>query len=412
MVPVRSGLFSSRSFLLFWLSMLVSRLASEMGMIAVVWFTLIETGSATTIGAVIGVLALARLLSSALLGPLLDRYPQRMLLILDHLLEAFLYGLIPLLFMSHSLNFGYLLLIMAGIGLLSPLTVVGNMALLPSLVLGNDLSTANAAEQVTFHLAWLFGPAVGGILVGFFGAPTTVGFVSLLLLFAGLFVLLMGHEQRVPTQLKSNASLWSSMVMGYHFLRVTPVLWLFAVVSSFFGFAYGPMEPALPVLVKSVLHGNATVLGLLWSSFAVGSMAGIGVWQKLRPRWRLHTSIVGMVFGWGVVALGVAMSRTTPIAMFFMFLGGFVYAPYSVLAATLRQQLVPEEKRGAVFGLFNSLSGVGFPTGLFLGGFLVPLLGPSNTIAVTGYLSFLLVALLLIAKKVGQTFESRPSKID
>lgn len=73
-----------------------------------------------------------------------------------------------------------------------------------------------------------------------------------------------------------------------------------------------------------------------------------------------------------------------------MFFGGIVYAPYNIVSPTLRQQLVPNEMRGRVFGVYGLIAGLGFPIGVYAGGLLAELVGVTQTILFSGVLTMIL----------------------
>ena len=98
---------------------------------------------------------------------------------------------------------------------------------------------------------------------------------------------------------------------AWRFLRNSPVLLLIGLVTLFFNLTYGPLEPALPVMVDRVYHAGAGTLGLIWSSFAVGSLVGTLLWSHFRPPWGLRWFLAGVILGWGLFS-GLAGLTTLP----------------------------------------------------------------------------------------------------
>lgn len=124
-------------------------------------------------------------------------------------------------------------------------------------------------------------------------------------------------------------------------------------------------------MVDRVYHAGASMLGLIWSSFAVGSLVGTLLWSHFRPTWGLRPVLAGVVIGWGLFS-GLAGSTTQPWqAMVTLFCGGLVYSPYNIVAVTWQQRLIPDHLRGSVFGMFQSVTSSGLPFGQLVGGLLV-----------------------------------------
>lgn len=204
----------------------------------------------------------------------------------------------------------------------------------------------------------LLKPAVGGILVASVGSPVTLLITAML--YAGYIASLLAIPAvcyRAPAMddredpLQAHESAW-------HFLRKSPILMVIGLVTLFFNLTYGPLEPALPVLVVHIYHAGAQMLGFLWSSFAVGLMIGTALWMRWQP-------------GWGIRVVTI---------------GGVTYAPYNIVATTWQQRLIPDQLRGRVFGLLQSVTSSGLPLGQMAGGLAIAAIGAGHTIASAGEL--------------------------
>ena len=95
-------------------------------------------------------------------------------MVIDNLCQAVLYLLIPVLQSLHKLSFPVLVIIVVLAGALSPLSMIGRGVILPNIVPTDELVLANGFSQMRMSFVSLFGPALGGVLVGFLGAPMTL----------------------------------------------------------------------------------------------------------------------------------------------------------------------------------------------------------------------------------------------
>lgn len=378
-------------FVVYWGGSTFVLLALQFVSIALAWFVLKTTGSSVRVAIILAVIPIARMSTSPFIGRLLDRLPRRRLMVIDNVGQAILYLSVPIMTRMHVLTFPILVGVVMVAAALSPLSMIGRGVLLPNLVSPSDLEVANGFSQFRSGLVMLLGPALGGILVAAVGAPLT------LLVTATCYVVYVLSLMTIPaaryrasTRALDTPNAVQSHPSAWRFLWNSPVLLIIGLVTLFFNLTYGPLEPALPVMVDRVYHAGAGTLGLIWSSFAVGSLVGTLLWSRFRPTWGLRWLLAGVITGWGLFS-GLAGFTTHPWqAMVTLFCGGMVYSPYNIVAATWQQRLIPDHRRGGVLGLFQSVTSAGLPIGQLFGGLLVSAIGAGSTMVLGGAATVLL----------------------
>ncbi len=383
-------LIHNKFFVIYWTGSTLVLLALQFVSISLAWFVLKTTGSSVRVAIILAVIPIARMATSPFIGRLLDRLPRRRLMVIDNVGQAILYLSIPIMTWMHILTFPILVGVVTAAAALSPLSMIGRGVLLPNLVSANDLEVANGFSQFRSGLVTLLGPAVGGILVAAIGAPLTLLVTAAC--YAAYVLSLMGiPATRYRTRFPRDPSTTSDPAPNpWSFLWSSPALLIIGMVTLFFNLTYGPLEPALPVMVDRVYHSGAGTLGLVWSSFAVGSLLGTLLWSRFRPQWSLRWFITGVIIGWGLFS-GLTGFTTHPWeAMLTLFGGGLVYSPYNIVAATWQQRLIPDHLRGSVFGVFQSVTSSGLPVGQLIGGVVVSVWGAGATITIGGAATMLL----------------------
>lgn len=403
MDPAYRRLMGHPVFREFWLGTLMVRLGAQVAVLGLTWLVLESTGSAARIGLVLAVYAMGDIVASPLVGVLLDRWPRRLLLLGSNALQGALFLAITGFYLRHGLSLPLLLVLVLAAGALAPLAYLGRSVILPSLVDAVEWEPANAVLQLNLNLVSLLGPALGGILVASVGVPAT------LTIAAGCYAVYVAVLARLPRRsfrgiegrgARPLASWRDDLQSGLQYVLRTPVLALLALVTLLFSLTYGPLEPALPLLVSTVYHDGAQVLGLLWSSFAAGAVLGTFAWVYWQPRIPLRLLVSGIIAAWGVCSGLVGVVPGPVAAGALLALGGLTYAPYNIVWTTWRQRLVPDHMRGRVFGLINGVSGVGLPLGQAVGGLLVASVGPQGTVMVGGAACILLGAVVLTQRGV------------
>ena len=154
----------------------ISTTGSQMTWLALPWFVLVTTGSATKTSFA----AAAELVGLAALGlpggKLLGRLGARRTMILCDSARAPLMLVVPVLHWTGGLTFAVLLATAFAIGALSAPYFAAQKVIVPEL-LGEDeqrVSEANALFQAATRVTMLAGPVLAGILIGVIGATSVL----------------------------------------------------------------------------------------------------------------------------------------------------------------------------------------------------------------------------------------------
>ncbi|MFB4169662.1 MFS transporter [Virgibacillus sp. JSM 102003] len=392
-------LLTNRSFTHFVVARMILNLGKKVSWVALGWFVYQLTGLATAIGIVISAATIAPLISSILVGGVLDQLNRRTLMIIENLVRGLLVSMIPVLYWMDLLSLSIIIGIVFINGLLSSITEIGSTTILPSFVKEHELQNANAIMSMTGQIGFLAGPAIGGYFTAFFGAPLTL-FIDVLFFFLASFLYFLipdsifnrGLDQtQVGLSFKESMNkFFEDTKVGFKFLVRHRSLIMIACVTSVFNVTYALLEPVLPVFVGEFLNAGPSTLGLFWTIFAIGSLLGSLIWVRTKIRWNYSHSLGVVIFLWGLAPLTFSFFTNEYIVYFIMFLGGIVYAPYNIVEPTLEQQLIPGHLRGRVIGVIGLIAGMGFPLGTYVGGLLGENIGAANTILVSGITTVIL----------------------
>src|SRR5690348_15063258 len=149
----------------------VSNLGSRMTWLALPWFVLLTSGSATRMGIVFAAEALPIALLGIPSGSVVQRYGARKTMLVCDAARAPLIGLVPLLHALHSLSFGLLLALVVLAGVFTAPYFASQRLVLPEVV-GDDertLTQANSLLEGAQRFTGLAGPASAGGLIALLG---------------------------------------------------------------------------------------------------------------------------------------------------------------------------------------------------------------------------------------------------
>jgi len=247
---------------------------------------------------------------------------------------------------------------------------------LPRLVDEPELEPANAMLSIGDQVSALVGPAVAGVLVGLVGAP------PVLLLDAASFLAMATLVRSLPdTPAPAAAPPPARGSAGRLLLRGPTVRTVLALTLIYF-LAYGPLEPALPLYSRDVLHAGPGGYGLLWSAFGAGALLGLAtipVVSRLRP----GIALAGNALLWGGDPSAPGRHHQYrpggPRPCRWRAGLGALHHPGSVPAATSRPSLPAR----LVFGVRRAVTAAAVPLGAAAGGLLLDHAAPSQIIGLS-----------------------------
>jgi Transmembrane secretion effector len=356
---------------------IVSSLGDGMSTVGVAWLALQLADGVPPGVAVAAAVASFTLPGAAglALTPILAQVTPRRLMFLDASLRAVALGLVPILAITGALHLWVYIGLLAVSSLLHVWGVAGRRALVPKLLSEKNWFAANSLLVSQSQVMLVIGPGLAGIALQRLGPSTVLGFDALS--YACLAALLV-RSNRIRSRDETGPIRAASPVNLRTLLANRRITVLLSMTFVFY-LLYGPLEVALPVYVASDLNADAGVLGLMWTGFGVGAIAGGLVLGTVRglPTW---PTLILIVMGWGLALLPLGLGHTVLAAVAAFAVGGFVYAPYTPLSATLVQQSVPRADVATASAGFAAALLIAPPLGNGLGAPLVDAVGAQATI--------------------------------
>ena len=359
----------------------ISSLGSQMTFLALPWFVLQTTGSATRMGVVLAVELLPIAILGIPSGSVIARYGARRTMLVSDLIRAPLLASIPLLHELGVLSFPLLLAIVACIGTFLAPYFASQRLILPELV-GDDeqvVAQANAVVEGATRATSLLGPAAAGLLIAAFDAPVVlyVDAATFLIAFALLFLFVPAR----PPRPQSDDG--RGVLAGIRFLLRDPllrVLGLTALVANGLGQMLGA---GLTVLAYDE-YASSKVAGAFFAAFGLGAVLGsiaavriVGRHDPLRLGASAFVILTLPIFALSLELPVPAVMTALAASSFF---GPLVNAPL-IGVITMR---TPEAIRAKVMTAVLTTAMLAGPAGMALAGPLLQSWGPHRV--------FLLVA--------------------
>ncbi|KRF34764.1 MFS transporter [Nocardioides sp. Soil805] len=379
----------------------ISFVGTRVSMIAIPWFVLSTTGSATQTGLVAAAEIAPLVIFKALGGPLLDRLGPRRVTLTCDLASAVVVGAIPFLHHLGMLTFPLLLVLVALAGALRGPGDAGKAAMTPEIarVANVPLERVTGLASAVERTSSMTGAALAGLLVAAVGAANAlyVDAASFVISFAVFALATTGMGRPVPPSAEDGTtgdaaatSYLTELREGWDFLRTEPVLvavCAMVAVTNLVDQAY--VTVLAPVWAKESGAG-VEVLGALFAVFSGASVLGAlaaARWGETLPRYRTYV-VAFLIAG---APRFVVMAVESPLwAVFAVTIVAGAAAGFlnPILGAVILER-IPDPLMGRVSSLNTAICWSLMPLGGLLGGVAVTALGLLPALLLAGAAYFL-----------------------
>ena len=251
---------------------LVSLTGSAMTFVALPWFVLITTGSATKMGWVLA----AELLPVGLLGipsgTLIARLGAKRTMLVADAARIPLMAAIPILHWTDNLSFPLLLAVTFLLGCFMAPYYASSRLILPE-VLGEDeqlVAQGSALVQAANQVTQLGGPILGGLLIAWVSAPAVLLIDAATYAFSFMVILLFVRAGKRVTPDESSRG----VLAGLRYVVRDPLLGPMMAAAAFMNFVAQALIAMLPVLVVRRFDEDAKIVGFLFAAFGAGALIG------------------------------------------------------------------------------------------------------------------------------------------
>jgi MFS family permease len=362
-----------RNYRLFFWGQAVSLSGSWMQTTAQAWLVLQLTSSPLALGIVTTLQFLPMTLLSLLGGVIADRAPKHRLLLFTQsatMVLAFFFGL---LVATGVIQLWHVYLLAALQGIAAAIDNPVRQAFSVELVGREEVVNAVALNSMLFNLGRVVGPALGGLVITYFGiAPALIiNAASFLAVLAGLLLMRPAEFRSAPR--RQDGPVLTRLMEGLSYAWQTPAVLLILVVVAAIGtFGYN-FSVTLPLIAGFVLRTDAAGFGALSAYLGIGSLAA-----AITAAYARGVTTRRLLIGAGSFSLllgAVAISPWFWLSSLLLVALGFAGITFATTANTLLQIHVPDALRGRVMGLYILLFAGSTPIGALLIGALSDGLG-------------------------------------
>ena len=226
-------------------------------------------------------------------------------------------------------------------------------------------------NNLSKRIAYILGPALGGLIYGFAGLTATFYFIiSAILIGLVLAYFLKPH----PAAFKPKNNIWSSMAEGIKFVFNNKMM-LGAMSLDLFSVFFGGVVALLPAFAHTVLKVGPEGLGVMRATFSVGSVLTLLAMSKYSPMNRPWRNLLITVTGFGISIICFGLAQNFYLSLLFLFFQGAFDSVSVMIRSTVMQLLTPDRMRGRISAVSSMFIGSSNELGDFESGVAANFLG-------------------------------------
>jgi MFS family permease len=394
-----------REFRLLWLGRSLSTMGDALIPVATA-FAVLELGTATDLGIVLGAYMGGRLVFTLVGGVWADRLPRRLIMIASDVVRAAVQAVIALAFFTDAVEVWHLAVSSTVFGAAGAFFGPASTGLIPQIVSPGRLQEANALLGISRNAIELIGPAIAGVLVA------TAGYAVVYAVDAASFVASLGClalMRPLPAVRARAQSFLADVREGVREVVARP--WMRATLTAdlFANFAIAPYLVLGPLVVRDHL-GGATDWGLMMATGAAGGIAGGALVLRWKPK-RLLVAAYSVLLAIPLALLSLVPPLPLPLLMLGSALFTFSIVVGNTFWSTAEQQHIPNEVLGRVDSVSWMVSIAIMPLAFAVAGPAADAIGVRNTLFVAAGIGLASSAGALLSRSVRELrrLEDEPS---
>ena len=350
----------------------ISLVGNVFSLIAIPWFVLQTTGSATQTGITGFFTILPVVLAGFLGGTLIDRLGYKRTSIIADIASGVTTALIPFLYFTNGLDFWQLLTLVFLGALLDTPGGTARAALLPELAeqAGMPIERVTSIDHVIERGARLVGAPLAGLLIGIMDTANVLWLDAASFFVSAAIVGFLIAGPKLIKREEKPANYFDELKDGLRFIahdRLILSIVIMVMLTNFLDAIFGGVVQ--PVYVREVF-GNALNLGLLIAANGGGAVLGGLIFAAIGHRLPRHTTFVAAFVLTGFRFWVYALYPPLTVLLMTNLITSIGAGPLNPIIGAVEFERIPANMRGRVFGAITAGAWIAMPLGMLLGGVL------------------------------------------
>ncbi|CAM2970817.1 MFS transporter [Hathewaya histolytica] len=389
----------NEDFFLLWQGQLVSVFGDVIYIMALNFWILDVTGSTALMGTLSALSTLPRIILGPFAGVLVDRWDRKKFIVITDLIRGIFVTFVGIAALLGFIKVWMVFVIGIISGICSAFFNPAIQSVRPDLVPESKLVQANSVSSLAQSGMNMIGSAIGGMIYIAIGAPYMFlfnGISYILSAFTELFINIPRIE-KCSKEITFKEDFKEGFRFLWYFKTLKKVFLCASAINLFFN---AGMILFLPYSKEQVFLGPKRY-GIAAATYSLGMLcasAFITV-RNIKQERKFIIYKVSILIS-GILTLSITFIKSFPVLLIVIFIGFACNAVFNTIFDTMVTLIIPQDKRGKVFALMETLSMGLMPLGSLIGGVLGELIGITQTMRVMFFMGLVTIFMLISIKEV------------
>ena len=275
---------------------------------------------------------------------------------------------------------------------------VASPALVASLVTKDQLINANRLIEIAKSVAFSAGPALGGILTGYFSGGLTFIFAFLLSIMSAFFLISLPKE---PLQKKTGRNIVEELCDGFIFLIKNKYLMPITITAFIFNLSQYLLLSIFAYYVINNLSFHSFEVGVSLSLIGLGMLIGSFLYKfisrKINFGFQLTLGPISAFIA-SILMLLTVIYPVKELVFISFFFFGFGPIIWTISTVSLRQIVTPSDRIAKISSVIMTVTFGARPLGSALGVYISANFGVNNCIFAVFFGFFIQLTIILLSK--------------
>ncbi len=401
------SVFGRPYFAHLWLGMLCSNIGTWVYIVSLQWKVHEVKDDPRWLGYCVSATWCASILATPFSGVLADRLDCRKIMIAINLILLILSGVMAVLSWQGVMNGTVFICAAVLAGASNAIYAPASQTLIPRIVGHEHISNAVALNAVQFNTSRAIGPAIGGWILGIWGA--TAGFLINSVSFgAPMISLLMLPKNLGKSQASGHKHPFRSLMEALAYARERTKVMLVLATVFVASTCMSPLLSLIPAYVQECYGNSPGKYSAILSMFGLGAIVGVPLVASRVKGTPNPWLALPMLTCFGLLNLGLAVAPAFGVVRLLAFTAGLVFIGAMNRMLSFLVTGSPGELRGRVISLHYMVFSLGMPLGGLVYGQLASTRGMRVVFGVNGVLLILAMgAMTFLARN--EIWEEKPN---
>ena len=239
-----------------------------------------------------------------------------------------------------------------------------------------------------WQIGAVLGPAIGGLIYGFYGV--SISYLTVVILIGGaIFTMSFISKKPIP-ELSDHYNLSDRLTAGIKFVFKNKII-LGAITLDLFAVLFGGTVAMLPVFASDILFTGPQGLGILRAAPAVGAVLMSLYLAHRPPTLNAGRNLIVSVAGFGLSIIVFAISKSFLMSLIALAFSGMFDSVSVIIRHTIIQLNTPENMKGRVSAVNSIFIGSSNEIGAFESGLAAKLMGVVPSVIFGGVMTLVVV---------------------